>query len=113
MLFTPKKRRKARKSTIKLQFTEKEFQSQIIAAAQAMGWLHYFTYDSRRSPAGFPDLVLVRERVIYAELKTDIGRMTADQKLWRDCLLAAGQEWYLWRPKDWEQIMATLADEMG
>lgn len=65
-------------------------------ARTAYGWRTAFTGD-----AGFPDLVLARDRTIFAELKSSRGRLTVDQELWQDVLLAANAEWYLWRPDDW------------
>lgn len=50
---------------------------------------------------GFPDLVLVGSRVLWRELKSDRGRLDADQLRWRDVLLAAGADWDVWRPADW------------
>lgn len=50
---------------------------------------------------GFPDLVLVRERVIFAELKSDTGVLRPDQLLWMEALQVAGAEWHLWLPPDW------------
>lgn len=32
--------------------TEAQFQSAIITLATRLGWMHYHTHDSRRSPAG-------------------------------------------------------------
>jgi hypothetical protein len=82
-------------------------EAQLLAAvrhlARLTGWLAYHTHDSRRSEPGFPDLVLVsarRQRVIYAELKTDTGRTTPEQDQWLAALAAAGQETALWRPAD-------------
>ena len=50
--------------------SEAELQTAIIDCAVALGWLVYHTHDSRHSPEGFPDLILVREpRLIIAELK--------------------------------------------
>ena len=46
---------------------EKQVQSAILDVARLLGWRVYHTFDSRKSEAGFPDLVLVRDRVIYAE----------------------------------------------
>ena len=40
---------------------EEALQNRLIQAAGLAGWLCYHTRDSRRSPIGFPDLVLVRD----------------------------------------------------
>lgn len=89
--------------------TEKEFQSDIVKAAKMLGWLCFHPYRSTRSEPGFPDLVLVRDRVIYAEVKTATGRLSMHQKAWLHALEAAGQEAYVWRPADWpDAIMAAL-----
>lgn len=50
---------------------------------------------------GFPDLVLVRDRVIFAELKSDTGGIRPDQLLWMEALQIARAEWHLWLPPDW------------
>lgn len=83
--------------------------SVVIPMAKRFGWLCYFTYRSTRSPAGFPDLVLCRERVIYAELKSADGEVTAEQHKWLTALSAAGQECYVWRPEDWAEIERILS----
>ncbi len=57
---------------------------------------------------GWPDLVLVRERVVYAELKADDGYLSEAQKDVRDALRDAEAEWYLWRPRDWAEVQAVL-----
>jgi hypothetical protein len=87
---------------------EAAFQAQVLDLAGRLGWTHYHPYDSRRSNPGFPDLVLVRDRVIFAELKTQLGRLSSAQAGWRDRLLAAGAEWHLWRPDDLPAIAWTL-----
>lgn len=59
---------------------------------------------------GFPDLVLARHpRVIFAELKTDHGVLTLTQMAWRDALGGRGVEWYVWRPRDFEEVRDMLA----
>ena len=117
--------------------SEKQWQSQVIQAAKAHGWLYYHTYDSRRSKEGFPDLVLVRSpRLIFAELKTETGEVSAEQQVWLDELrksheitvgefsvacercgeLHVGEiaakadvaEVYVWRPSDWDEVEETL-----
>ncbi|MEM0142446.1 MAG: VRR-NUC domain-containing protein [Candidatus Parvarchaeum sp.] len=64
-------------------------------------WLVYHTYDSRRSDPGFPDLVLVKDRIIFVELKTAKGRLRPQQKIWLAALEDTGAEVYVWRPIDW------------
>lgn len=104
--------------------TEAEFMGQLIELAQWRGWrVHHtrpaWTGKGWRTPIqgdpGFPDLVLVRKirkhvRVIFAELKSDKGRLTDDQGEWMrllgDC---AGVESYIWKPIMWGDIVATLS----
>lgn len=50
---------------------------------------------------GFPDLVLVRDRVIFAELKSTKGVLSNEQVDWSGALIGAGAEYYVWRPSDW------------
>jgi hypothetical protein len=44
-----------------------------------------------------------------AELKTDTGKPSAAQERWLALLIAAGVETHLWRPKDREEVLRTLA----
>lgn len=87
---------------------EAGFQQAIIVMAKYLGWKVYHTYDSRRSDPGFPDLVLVRGRVLYREVKSDTGRLTKEQKEWIDLLRIAGQDVDVWRPADWNTIEKEL-----
>ena len=88
--------------------TEKQFQAKVIQVAKLCGWICYHTHDSRRSEPGFPDLVLVKERVIFRELKTDKGRLTPAQKMWGKDLTDAGADWAIWRPSMLEEIYKEL-----
>ena len=88
--------------------TEKQFQTQVVMVAKANGWIVYHTYDARRSAPGFPDLVLVRDRVIYRELKTDTGRVSQAQQEWGDALTKAGADFAIWRPRDRKAIIKEL-----
>ena len=88
--------------------TEKQFQSQVIDLAKRLGWLCYHTADSRRSEPGFPDLVLVKDRILYRELKIEKGKLTSAQKQWGYTLLKAGADYAVWRPADMKKIIQTL-----
>ena len=100
--------------------TEKQFMAQIIQVARMNGFLVYHTFDSRRSAAGFPDLVLVKPRVavgpvkgriIFAEVKKEKGKLTKAQEDWWRALAIAKAEYYIWRPSGWNQILKTLGEE--
>lgn len=57
---------------------------------------------------GFMDLVLIRDRVVLAELKSAKGRLSPEQRTWIDAAVAAGAEVYVWRPADWDHIVEVL-----
>ena len=81
---------------------EKALQQRIIDAAKALHWLPYHTFDSRRSEPGFPDLVLCRPpRLLFVELKSEKGKLTAEQERWLALLAEVpGVETKVWRPSD-------------
>ena len=58
--------------------------------------------------AGYPDLCLVRDRVVFAELKSATGRLSDAQTAWAESIHKAGGEFYVWYPKDWDEIERTL-----
>lgn len=97
--------------------TEAEWSAQLFSRssshpglATSCGWRHcYHTYRSIKSPTGFPDWCLVRDRVIFAELKTEHGQVSDVQREWLDGLAKAGAECYLWRPGDLDEIADILA----
>jgi hypothetical protein len=67
------------------------------------GWECACWWDSRHSPPGFPDIFAVnveQQRTIHIEAKTGKGRLTKNQRKWRDRLLAVGAEWYEMRPEE-------------
>lgn len=87
---------------------EKHFQALVVFYARSRGWRVYHTYDSRRSEPGFPDLVLVRNEVLYRELKAEKGRLTDAQKVWGESLTEAGANYAVWRPSMIQQIYKEL-----
>lgn len=90
---------------------EKTFQRQIEDLCKTFGWKYYHTFNSQFSVSGFPDLVMVRERVVYAELKSDTGKVSVKQQEWIDALRAAGEEAYIWFPKDFDEAARVLVQK--
>lgn len=90
---------------------EKEFREQIRDLCKLFGIKFHFTWLAIHSPKGFPDLVLrnlEQKRIIFAELKTESGKVTPSQQEWHDDLIECGQEAYIWRPSDMEKIVEIL-----
>lgn len=93
---------------------EKEWQAQVFKLARVLGWKKsYHTYDSRRSSSGFPDVVLVRDRVVYLELKREKTGCTPAQVDWLRDLNAAGAEVYVVRPRNLQALALVLARRPG
>jgi hypothetical protein len=100
--------------------SEADFQKQVLELCKHLGLLTYHTYDSRRSQPGFPDLVIVgRDHMLYRELKTDTGRVSAEQIQWLEALRRLGVDADVWRPKDWPtrvhkelQALGSLSSKM-
>ena len=102
-----------------IKLTEEAFQSLVIDMAHAAGWKVAHFRPARTSKGwrtavsgdgkGLPDLILVRERVVWAELKAVTKKMTNEQIDWAVWLLDANQEWYCWDPKDMDEIKKVLA----
>ena len=107
--------------------SERDLKNQIVAFARSYGWLVHHDLPSQRAngtwatatqgDSGFPDLVLVHPgnpakrlpaQIIYAELKTQRGKLTAGQQQWLDALQAAGQTALVWRPSDLQEVLTKL-----
>lgn len=107
-----------------LGITERAFMAQVVTYARLMGWTVWHDEATnaarrcsscgtvRRTPrnaAGLPDLILVRRpRVVWAELKSERGKLSDEQRDWIDALLGCGQEMFVWRPSDWSVIEKVL-----
>ena len=105
--------------------TSTHLQRRILALVKRLpgSWKAYHTYDSRRSPQGYPDLHLVRPatlpqpheaprpgRDIYAELKNAGEYPTIAQQKWLETLwcVSRSAECYIWFPEDEAAIVDIL-----
>ncbi|HEY9354659.1 MAG TPA: VRR-NUC domain-containing protein [Nocardioides sp.] len=96
--------------------SEADFTTWVIQTAQWHGWMasHFRTARTAQGwrtalegHKGFPDVVLARDgEVIFAELKTDTGRIRPDQKKW---LAELGPAAVVWRPRDRDTVLARLS----
>lgn len=99
----------------------KALQRAVVDLARTCGWrvAHFPTIqDARgvwRTPVaadgkGWPDLVLVRDRVLVREVKGDGDRLRPEQETWLTAFRLAGADAGVWRPKDW--IDGTIENEL-
>ena len=103
-----------------MQASERIFQDQVATMARAQSWLVFHAAPFqvrpgvwRTSGKGFPDLVMVcpfGRGVIFAELKTEGGRLSDDQLDWGEALVKSGAEYYVWKPSDLENIAKRLTE---
>lgn len=92
------------------QVSHKAFLQQVYDYARHRGWLVYWTWKSKHSPPGFPDLCMARgDRLIFAELKTRRDKLRPAQVVWIEALMATGKvDVFVWRPEDWLEIEEAL-----
>lgn len=103
---------------------ESDFQEQVIQLARLLRWrvawfrpvrvqrrngTVYHETPVGADGKGWPDLILTRAgRLVAAELKSERGRLTAQQTAWLAALRAAGVEAHVWKPSDWPEIERIL-----
>ena len=96
--------------------SEAHFQKHVITLAKMNGWEVFHQGDMRYilSGVGYPDLTLISQResrVIFAELKTSSGKVSAEQVRYAAVISSLGilgVEYKLWRPGHIKQIEKTL-----
>ena len=104
--------------------TEAEWQRTVIAYAKARGWrvAHFPRSYVGGKPmtavtvdgAGWPDLTMVRDgRIVFAELKTEQGRVSPEQTTWISDLMrvqarSGGLSVVIWRPSDQDEMEEVL-----
>lgn len=90
--------------------SERDFADTVVQRAKQLGWRVFRVWNSQHSPAGYPDLSMVRgERFVLAELKTMKGKVSPEQLAWIEDLNRTPVEIYLWRPCDWGEVERVLA----
>lgn len=87
-----------------------------IALMNEAGFLTYHETDSRRSDPGLPDVIAARPpRLLSVEFKMTSGKLSPEQKYWREDLLACpGVEYhlvYLDDPASWERFLRAIGME--
>lgn len=94
---------------------EPTFQRWVVATARANGH-RVRVMDQRGRPGwrgqatdrGLPDLLLVRDEVIWMELKAKGGKLRPDQEIWIAALRAANSRVYVFDPTQWEELLQCL-----
>ena len=68
------------REVLEAEMSEKELQQWVIDLAKRTGWRVYFTWNSKHSPKGWVDLILIRGIfMLCLELKTEKGRVLPEQ----------------------------------
>jgi hypothetical protein len=105
---------------MKIIVSEAEFQAQIIELGRILGYkvAHFRPAKTGKGwrtavsgdGAGFVDCVLVKpyRRAIFAELKSEVGKLSDLQQGWVTLLRLAGEEVYVWRPSQLDEIVDIL-----
>lgn len=104
--------------------SEAAFQVRVIETARLNRWLVHHSRAALRQSGGYStpiqgargylDLTMARKgRLIIAELKTEIGKLTEWEERWMEELTAGfglyeGFEVYVWRPSDYDRICEVL-----
>ena len=94
-----------------LQLSEKKFGVRVKTFLRNHGWhvqSNSWVGVGNQYMKGFPDLVCVREFVMFVELKTSTGKIREPQLDWGRWIQEAGGRWELWRPADLEYIKDTF-----
>lgn len=89
--------------------TEAQWQRRITDLCDLLGLMWHHETDSRRSKKGFPDLVIAGPNgVIFAELKSNTGKVSDAQQAWVRQINTGGGEAWVWRPTHWDLVMRRL-----
>jgi hypothetical protein len=88
---------------------EADWQLRVTDLCDLLGLKWHHETDSRKSKEGFPDLVICGPGgVIFAELKTEKGKVSKAQDEWLSALSVASMLAVVWRPSDWVDVYFAL-----
>ena len=90
---------------------EKDFQQTVIQLAKLRGFeFVYHTWRSDHSPAGFPDLILLKEgRLVVIELKVGKNNLSPEQYFWLLEFSKVTEDVYVWWDTDWDELEKVLS----
>lgn len=97
---------------------EADFQVACEEVARSYGWTVYHETDSRKSPRGLPDLIMLSPLqpdgtvvLVMLELKTEKGTLSDDQEVWQMKLGAVDRlVTGVLRPSGWPHYLALCFD---
>jgi hypothetical protein len=86
-------------SKIAAAMSEAKLEEHIRELCKDLGIVRIHVYYSRGTTPGVPDDILIGPRgILWRELKTMKGKVSPAQQAMGEALLAAGQDWGVWRP---------------
>ena len=88
----------------------------LTAATEALTLYRWRWTHARRSDRaltmghpGLPDIIAVRDgRVLFCEVKSQVGRLSPDQVLWLDALKECDVDYFLLRPDTLDTFLAVI-----
>ena len=104
-----------------MNISERDWLVQVTDLADLYGWkwVHFRpaqTLRGWRTPVsgplgkGWPDLVMAKaSHLLFVELKSDKGKMESEQVDVLAWLMATGAETYVWRPRDFDEVVRVLS----
>lgn len=110
-------KRLTEKEKLLRKISERDWQSHVCKIAEVKGWRYYHPPDNRpvngriqKVVSGFPDLCLIKgTRMIFVELKRELGIVSPEQQVWIDAIRGCGLEVFVWRPSDIDALFTELS----
>ena len=81
---------------------------QVVRLAKTQGWLIFHASPKMVRPGVWRS---DGRGLIFAELKTDLGRLSEHQLDWGEAIVTAGAEYHVWRPQNLQAIAERLGPQ--